>query len=153
MRSIRKVMSLALTVIIMLSCIVSVYADVSDSEEIEDVEAGYVTIGGDASVCSTYVIGSMIAAVGTSSFSGSANMLAKANGTISIYLKKKQSDGTYAVVSSATKNYYGVYSVSLSKSYDFSSNPGTYKCQVDCRAYGASYHYESVTAVTVPVTR
>lgn len=150
MRSVKKVLGLVLTVILLFSCIISVFADTTD---LDDVKIEYVSSGGDASVCSTYVVGSMIASVGTSSFSGSATMMTSASGTISIYLKKKQSDGTYVTVSSASKNFSGVYSVSVSKAYDFSSNPGTYKCQTDCKAHGAIYHYESVTAVTVPVTR
>lgn len=152
MRKIKKVMGLVLTVMLSLSCIMSVYGD-DDVIDITDIEEEQITLGGEASTYSSYVISSMSAAVGTSSYSGSARMLTSASGTISIYLMKKQSDGTYKIVDSATKGFYGVRLVVLSDSYDFTKNPGTYKCQTDCKAHGAIYHYETSTCVTLPVTR
>jgi hypothetical protein len=148
----KKLIGLMFTIVLSLTCIISVYG--SEDDEIATVSADSISLDGGISTCSSNVIGSMTASVNinTNHYSGSAAMLTKGTGTLTLYLWKMNSDGTHTTVDSASKYFASKSVVALSDYYNLTYNSGTYKCRAECKA-NTGYYLETMTCTSAAVTR
>ena len=143
----KKALSIIFTVVLSLSCIVTIYGNEGD-------EVG-ITTADDISTCSSYVIDSMSAIVASSQnyYYGDATMLSKGTGKLKIFLWKMSSDGsTHTTVDQAETSFTNKSTVTLQDYYNLTFNSGTYKCRAYCYASDGSVT-ETMSVISQAVKR